>query len=56
MARKVWVVEREETRKRWSAYEVYLYRNWAQTNMNTLVRMYPGAKWRVVCYVPEDEK
>lgn len=55
MARKAWVVERE-TRKRWSAYEVYLYRSWAQTNMKMLVRMYPGAKWRIVRYVPEDEK
>ena len=55
MARAVWVVERE-TRKWWSAYTVHLYRSWARHEIKVLVGMYPRIKWRVVRYVPEDEK
>lgn len=55
MARKVWVVE-HETRKRWSAYTVHLFKSWAQDEIKILVRMFPKTKWRVVRYVPEGEK
>ena len=52
MPQTVWVVERE-TRKRWSAYAVYLLKFWARNEFKILVRLYPRDKWRVVSYVPE---